>query len=135
MKQMNARRLIGVVSSAVCMWVALSATVCFAAETVEPGRAILDKLLKAIEANDYDGVVAVDGSDAFKAVLTRERLAGASAQLSPRMKQGYQCLYLGELNQHGSRVLLWKLVFKDGGDDILAKLILSDGKVAGFGLQ
>jgi len=128
---MNARRIIGVVSCVVC----LSAAACFAAETVEPGRAVLDKLLKALEANDYDAVVALDGTDAFKAALTRDRLAAASAQLSPRMKQGYQCLYFGELKQYGTSVVLWKLAFKDGRDDILAKLTLKDGKVAGFGLQ
>ncbi|MGO9528475.1 MAG: hypothetical protein ACLPT4_12875 [Verrucomicrobiia bacterium] len=134
-KQLNTRRVIAVLSSVVCIWLALSTTTCFGGETVEPGRAVLDKLLKAIETNDHDAVMAVDGTDGFKAALTKESLAGASGQLSPRMKKGYQCLYLGELKQHGTRVLLWKLVFKDGGDDTLARLILKDGKVAGFGLQ
>lgn len=112
----------------------MSATACIAAETVEPGRAILDKLLKATEANDYDSFVA-DGTAPFKAGITKQMLEGVSGQLSPRMKKGYQCSYLGELNQQGCQVLLWKLVFKDGGDDTLAKLVLKDGKVAGFWLQ
>jgi DNA-directed RNA polymerase subunit RPC12/RpoP len=99
-----------------------------------PGRAVLDKLLKATEANDYDSFVA-DGADVFKAALTKQKLDGVSAQLSPRMKKGYRCAYLGELSQHGCQVLLWKLTFKDGGDDTLAKLVLKDGKVAGFWLQ
>ena len=135
MNRMNTRTVLAVFSSVVCLWLVLSTAACFAGETVEPGRAVLDKLLKAIEANDYDAVVAVDGTDGFKAVLTKESLTGASTQLSPRMKKGYQCLYLGELKQHGTRVLLWKLVFKDGSDDTLARLVLKDGKVAGFGLQ
>ena len=132
---MNTRRVITVLSSVVCIWLALSTTTCFPGETVEPGRAVLDKLLKAIEANDHDAIVALDGTDGFKAVLTKESLGGANLQFSPRMKKGYQCLYLGELKQHGTRVLLWKLVFRDGGDDTLARLVLKDGKVAGFGLQ
>jgi hypothetical protein len=134
MKPMNIRRVIAVVSGVVCVWLALSAMACFAAETSEPGRAVLDKLLKATEANDYDSFVA-DGTDAFKVGLTKPMLEGVSNQLSSRMKKGYQCSYLGELKQQGCRVLLWKLAFKDGGDDTLAKLVLKDGKVAGFGLQ
>jgi hypothetical protein len=51
------------------------------------------------------------------------------------MKKGYECVRLGELTQQGCRVLLWKLAYKDGGDDTLAKLVLKDGKVAGFWLQ
>jgi hypothetical protein len=98
------------------------------------GRVVLDKLLKATEANDYDSFVA-NGTDVFKAALTKQMLAGVSGQLSPRMKKGYQCAYLGQLSQQGCQVLLWKLVFKDGGDDTLAKLVLKDGKVAGFWLQ
>ncbi len=131
---MKIRRVIAVVSGVVCVWLALAGTACFAAETVEPGRAVLDKLLKATEANDYDSFVS-DGTDAFKAALTKQMVEGVSRQLSPRMKKGYQCSYLGELSQQGCRVLLWKLTFKDGGDDTLAKLVLKDGKVAGFWLQ
>ncbi len=106
----------------------------FSGETTEPGRPVLDKLLKATEANDYDSFVA-DGTDVFKAALTRQMLQSVSGQLSPRMKKGYQCAYLGELKQQGCRVLLWKLVFKDGGDDTLARLVLKDDKVAGFWFQ
>jgi len=130
---MNTRRITAVVSSVVCIWLALSSA-CFAAETAEPGRPILDKLLKAIEANDHDSFVA-DGDPVFKAALTKEMLEAVSAQFSPRMKKGYQYSYLGELSQQGCRVLLWKLVFKDGGDDTLAKLVLKDGKVAHIWLQ
>jgi hypothetical protein len=60
---------------------------------------------------------------------------GVSTLLSPRMKKGYDTAYLGQLKQQGCQVYLWKLVFKDGGDDTLAKLVLKDGKVAGFWLQ
>jgi hypothetical protein len=134
MKPMDTKRVMAVVLGVVCVWLALSATTCFAAETVEPGRAVLDKLLKATEANDYDNFVA-DGTDVFKAGMTKQKLDSVSALLSPRMKKGYQCSYLGELSQQGCRVLVWKLVFKDGGDDTLVKLVLKDGKVAGFWLQ
>lgn len=132
--RMNARRMIIGVSGLVCGWLVLSAMSCRAGEATEPGRTVLDKLLKAVEANDYDSFVA-DGNDVFKAGITKPMLEGVSGQLATRLKKGYACSSLGELTQQGCRVLLWKLKYKDGGDDTLAKLALKDGKVAGFWLQ
>src|SRR5436189_1690646 len=132
--QMSARRIVIGILGLVCIWMTLSATRGLAGDPAEPGRATLDKLLKSVEANDYDGFVA-DGSDAFRAGITKPMLQGVSGQLSPRMKKGYACSYLGDLTQQGCRVLLWKLTYRDGADDTLAKLVLKDGKVAGFWLQ
>jgi hypothetical protein len=131
---MNWKRLMIAMFGVACVCLALTDSLCRAGNPSEPGRPILDKLLKAIEANDYTTFVE-DGSDAFKAGLTKQMLQGVSNQLSPRMKKGYDCSYLGELKQQGYQVLLWKLTYKDGGDDTLAKLVLKDGKVAGFWLQ
>ena len=129
---MNARRMIVAVSCLVCVTLALSARQCRAGEPAE--RTTLDKLLRAVEANDYDSFVA-DGNDAFKTGLTKPMLQGVSGQLSPRLKKGYVCSYLGELKQQGCRGFLWKVAYKDRGDDTLAKLVLKDGKAAGFWLQ
>jgi hypothetical protein len=131
---MNMKRIIGAVAVVAGVWLVLSATRCVAGDSAGPGRAPLDKLLKAVQANDYDTFVA-DGTDQFKAALTKPMLQGVSGQLAPRMKKGCDCSYLGELKQQGCQVFLWKLTFKDGGDDTLVKLVLKDGKVAGFWLQ
>jgi len=117
-----------------CICLAGSASIGMAANHGEEIRPVLDKLLKAVEMNDYDSFVA-DGTDAVKADLTKQMLEGVSNQIAPRMKKGYACSYLGELKQQGCQVYLWKLAYKDGGDDTLAKLVLKDGKVAGFWLQ
>jgi hypothetical protein len=111
-----------------------SITYAAAEETESNEEAILKKLLTAVEVGDYDSFVA-DGDAAFKAALTMQMFEGVSEQLAFRMQGGYDTFYLGELNQQGCQVYLWKLVFKDGGDDTLAKLVLKDGKVAGFWLQ
>ena len=128
---MNARRIIIAV---VCVALMLSAKLSRAGDPTEPGLGTLEKLLRAVETNDYNSFVA-EGNDAVKAALTKPMLQGVSGQLAPRLKQGYVCTPLGELRQQGCRVLLWKLKYKDGGDDTLAKLSLQDGKVAGFWLQ
>jgi hypothetical protein len=87
-----------------------------------------------MEANDYASFVA-DGTAEVKALLTKQMMEGVSAQMAPRMKKGYDATFLGELKQQGCQVYLWKLAYKDDGDDTLAKLSLKDGKVAGFLLQ
>jgi hypothetical protein len=104
------------------------------AQEPSSARQLLDKILKATEDNDYTNFVA-EGDAAFKAGITPEMVQGVSIQVSPRMKKGYECSYLGELNQRGFKMYLWKLTFKDGGDDVLAKLVVKDGKVSGAWLQ
>ena len=69
------------------------------------------------------------------AALTKRMLARVSKELEPRAKQGYDAQYLGELNQNGYKVHLWRLRFKDGGDDALATLGVKDGKAGKFLLQ
>ena len=128
---MNAK---GWMMVAICGCGVLLASACLAAGPEESARPVLDKLLKAVEANDYDSFVA-DGTAEVKAALTKQMLEGVSAQMAPRMKKGYEAKYLGELKQSGCKVYLWKLAYKDGGDDTLARLTLKDGKVAGFLLQ
>lgn len=128
------KQLMNTMIGLVCVCMVWSASVGMAANPDESSRPVLDKLLKAVEANDYESFVA-DGTDAFKTGITKQMFESVCKQLAPRMKKGYTCSYLGELKQQGCKVYLWKLVYKDGGDDTLAKLVLKDGKVAGFWLQ
>jgi hypothetical protein len=102
----------------------------FAVEAPKEDAAASAKLLAALKNADREAFV-VDGEAAFKQ-LSQPQFAAAAAQLSPRLKGGYEVAYLGDLKQHGYRVTLWKLSFKDGGDDVLATLSMKDGKVGGF---
>ena len=95
---------------------------------------ILTKILYAVENNDLSGFVA-DGDNQFNAAITKQIFDVLNAMLSPRLKNGYKVVTLGTLNQQGCQVYLRKLIFKDGNDDILARLALRDSKVAGFWFQ
>jgi DNA polymerase II large subunit len=97
-------------------------------------RPYLDKILMAIEENDYDGFVT-DFTGSFKAQTTKKTVAGINEQLASRMKKGYDVVFLTDFKQRGQKAYLWKLIFKDGGDDWSAKVWLKDGKVSGFLLQ
>jgi len=97
-------------------------------------RPFLNKLLKAIEENDYDSYIA-NSSAIFKAEATKQQLAAVNELLAPRMKKGYDIVYLAEFNQRGVKHYMWKLSLKDGGDDWLIRLTLKEGKVSGFWIQ
>jgi len=91
-------------------------------------------LLAAIATNNYNALVA-NATPALKTRITKETFTQVSTQLSPRLKQGYKLQYLGSLKQQGVEVFLWKITYTDGGDDLLAKLVMQEGKVAGFWFQ
>ena len=97
-------------------------------------EALMKKLMTAVESNDYASFVA-DSIPEFKGNVTPQIVEGVSKQLASRMKEGYECVYLAELKQSEFKVYLWKVVFKDGGDDELIKMVVRDGQVAGFWIQ
>jgi hypothetical protein len=94
----------------------------------------VNTLLAAIATSNYDALV-VNAAPALKTRITRETFTQVSTQLSPRLKKGYKLQYLGSLKQQGIEVFLWKIIYQDGGDDMLAKLVIQENKVAGFWFQ
>jgi len=104
-----------------------------AAEPPPGAQAASDKLLAAIGAGDYAAFIA-DGDAAFRE-LKRGAFDAVAAQLGARFKSGYEATYLGELNQKGYQVTLWRLRFAAGGDDALATLSIKDGKVGGYWIR
>ena len=95
---------------------------------------IFKNLMTATVSADYDGFIA-ECDATMKAAITKTKLEEVSKQLAPRLKQGYDSEYLGELKQRGFAVHLWRVRCKDGGDDFLATLSIKDGKAGGFYLH
>ena len=120
-----------------CLVLAATIGLTFVSAYAEPDQATqaaFKKLMAATVSNNYDAFVTQCDS-VMKAALTKPMLEGVSEQIAPRAKQGYDAAYLGELNQNGYEVHLWRLRFKDGGNDILATMSVKDGKVGGFYLH
>ncbi len=92
---------------------------------------IFKGLITAQTAKDYDAFVA-DADDNLKAALTKTQFDAASNVIIKRTSGGYDTTFLGELNQHGYQVFLFRLRFKDGGDDILGTMSLKADKVGGI---
>ena len=97
-------------------------------------KRITDRLLAAIVANDQAAFVA-GATQAVADGTTPAIMSALSRHLGARLKGGYEQLYLCPLNQAGHDVHLWKVTFADGGDDVVVRVVLKDGEVAGFFLQ
>ena len=110
---------------------ALFAGVTLHAEDDALADTFFQKLLAAQVAKDYDGFVA-DASTGLKAALSKTQFEASSDIMIPKLAAGYEITPLGELNQRGYEVYLYRLRFKNGGDDMLGTLSLKDGKVAGI---
>jgi hypothetical protein len=109
-------------------------TVSASAEPDQAAQAIFKNLMAATVSNNYDAFMA-ESDATLKGAVTKRMLERMSKELEPRARQGYDAQYLGELNRNGYKVHLWRLKFKDGGDDALATLSVKDGKAGQFFLQ
>ncbi len=101
------------------------------AQDPAPADALFKKMLAAEEAKDYDAFIA-DGTDQLKAALSKSQFDAVCNLMNSRLKGGCDSSALGELNQKGFEVHLYRLRFKDGGDDMLATLSVKNGKVGGI---
>jgi hypothetical protein len=94
-------------------------------------EATMKNMLAATQSKSLTDFVAA-GDASLKSTMTQPMLDSFSAQFAPRLNQGYTTTFLARLNQAGYILYLWKLEFKDGGDDRLVTLVVKDGKVSGF---
>jgi hypothetical protein len=97
-------------------------------------EATFKKMLAATEGRSLSAFVA-EGDAAFRTDITPTSFNTFSAQFSPRLKRGYTATFVAQLRQASYVVYVWKLEFKDGGDDLLFTLAMKDGKVGGFFLR
>jgi hypothetical protein len=105
----------------------------FAADPPAASHAEATKLVSAIASDNYASFVA-DGNAAFQG-LKKDQFESVVSQLGSKLKSGYDLAYLGDLNQRGYQVTLWRIRFNSGGDDLLATLSMRDGKVGGYWIQ
>jgi len=101
------------------------------AEDPASAERIFKNLLAAEASRDYDAFVS-DGTTLLKAALSKTQFEASCDILNSRFKGGYESTYLGELNLKGNEVYLFRLRFKDGGDDMLGTLSLKEGKISGI---
>lgn len=96
-------------------------------------QAALSQLMQAISSNDYEAFIA-NGTPLFKESVSKPSFDSVTNQLGMLVRQGYSVEYLSELYQNGAIVHLWKISYAKSKENSLAKLIMTDSKVAGFWL-
>ncbi len=90
--------------------------------------------MTAIKNNDYMSFTA-NGTPEFKK-LSKQNFERVNGGLMNGFKSGHEEHYLTSLKQQGYQAYIWKISFKDGSDDLVAKMVMDkSGKVAGFWLQ
>jgi len=95
---------------------------------------IVKDLFDAMQAKDYQKFIGL-GNENF-AKLEKPQFDAVAQQLAPRLQTGYQADRLTTYQQQGYEFTLWKVSFKDNGDDIIATLnVTRNGKVGGFVLR
>jgi hypothetical protein len=95
---------------------------------------LFNKMLAAQDTKDYDTFL-LNADAQLRGNLTRDDFAKSSDVLIADAAGGTrEVTFLGELNQRGYAIYLYRLRFKTG--DLLGTLTLDpDGKVAGFWLK
>ena len=96
-------------------------------------KPVVEQLLNAIAQNDYQRFIS-QGTPAFASV-GEANFQQVADVVSPRLKQGYTVQHLGNLRQQGLDISVWKISFADNGDDLLATLNVTQGRVGGFFLR
>lgn len=106
-------------------------------QAVTPGGAsdqpIVHQLLDAMAQNDFQAFTS-RGTPEF-AALGESQFTPVAGAVAPRLQQGYSVQYLGNLQQQGLDISIWKISFEDQGDDLLATLNVQNGRVGGFFLR
>lgn len=90
-------------------------------------QTLFQKLITILAKNDYEGFVA-ECMPTRKSVTTKAVFAELSQKVAPRAKGGYDAQFFGDYKQKGHAAYIWRLRFKDGGDDVMATLATTDGK-------
>lgn len=119
---------------ALLAWALPAVSSALSAEPEPAVQKLIEKMLTAIEKKDRGSFVE-EGNDAVKEGTTEAIMAIMAEKVGSRLKQGYKSQYLCALKQLGHEVHLWKLTFQDEGDDLVVRLVLKEGKVAGFFFQ
>jgi len=92
------------------------------------------QMLHATIHNNYDQFL-IGADPAIKATLKPADLMETSLKLRPRADKGYRVEYLGYYKVAGHTTHLFKVVFDDGGDDVLATISQKEGRISGFYLK
>jgi len=104
-----------------------------AANETKEEQAVLEQLLQALAEKDYEAFLS-NGTTEFRENISEQAFDVVSTELGDLIGKGYTVEYIDELHQKGHIVHLWKITYRNSRENTLAKLVLVEGKTAGFWL-
>ncbi len=102
-----------------------------AEESVTTPEAVLKVMFSGVEQGDI-GKFTYKAEPELKARVTKEVMIRLSGSLGVKLKQGYTMTNIGQLRQDTVITHLYKVEFKNGADDMLVRLAIRGGNVAGI---
>ena len=91
-------------------------------------------MIDAVKAESYDAFLA-DADANMKKQLSRQQFEGLCGLYTKPLKKGYTRTYFGQLMKKGMVVYLWKVAAVGAPEEVLIRMAVKDGKVAGVLVQ
>jgi len=89
------------------------------------------EMLSAVQADNYDAFMAKK-SEEFRKAIPKDNFQNISASLSARLKTQHELIYFGSFKREGHEIFLWKISYKDNGNDNLIMIAFRNRDVSGF---
>jgi hypothetical protein len=95
---------------------------------------LLAHLIDAVKTESYDAFLA-DADANMKKQLSRQQFEGLCGLYTKPLKKGYTLTYFGQLMKKGMVVYVWKVTSVGAPEEVLIRMAVKDGKVAGVLVQ
>lgn len=103
-------------------------------KTSEPSpvaRRAYETLVAALQSGKYQSLIE-QGDKEFKATVKDTPFDAITEVYGGRLRGGFTASYFGDMKKSGGRFYFWKLVFKDGSDDIIVQIGVKNDKLNNF---
>jgi hypothetical protein len=128
---MKHRSVLALVSAAALCLCLAHAGPAQAAQSAPPeAEKALTVLIEAVKNESYEAFTAQADAN-VKKQLSRQQFEGLCGLYTKPLKKGYVLEYFGQLRQRGMAVYVWKVTTPGSQEDVLVKLAIKEGKVAG----
>ncbi len=97
----------------------------------DTGETHVRTILDALKTGEVDALRSVL-TEEFASDLTDQAIRDLSRPIRSHLQGGYGIHHLGVLTQDDFPVQFWKISFEDREEDALLRIVIFDGRVAGF---
>ena len=93
----------------------------------------LNLLLTALSNGDKAAFLSISSSEFAKVAATQ--FDGISQNISSRLKSGYTIKHLDDIKRATCQAAVFKIIFEDFADELIAYVSVTNGSISGFLLK